>query len=99
MYKIKLSDGRMIENLELNGNNFIPEKSIDINIFNGNLDKISIIDSEDNIEELNDFRIVFAEVSGRQSFIVAEKNREEIEKENLYQLMADLTEIVLLGGM
>ena len=99
MYKIILTDGTIIDNLELNGNNFIPEAPIDINIFNSNLGKISIIDSEGNIEELNDFRIVFAEVSGNQSFIIVEKTREEIEKENLYQLLADLTEVVLLGGM
>ena len=99
MYKIILADGTTIENLELNGNNFIPETSIDINIFNSNLGKISIIDSEDNIEELNDSKIVFAEVAGNQSFIIVEKTKEEIEKEILYQLLADLTEVVLLGGM
>jgi len=99
MYKIILVNGTIIDNLELNGNNFIPETPIDINIFDGNLDKISIIDSEENIEELNNCSIVFAEVLGKQSFIVAEKTKQEVEKENLYRLLADLTEVVLLGGM
>jgi len=99
MYKIILVNGTIIDNLELNGNNFIPETPIDINIFDGNLDKISIIDSEENIEELNNCSIVFAEVLGKQSFIVAEKTKQEVEKENLYQLLADLTEMVLLGGV
>ena len=98
MYKIILTDGTIIDNLELNGNNFIPEAPIDINIFNGKLDKVSVIDSENNIKELNDFKIVFAEVLGKQSFIIVEKTKDEVEKENLYQLLADLTEIVLLGG-
>ena len=99
MYSIKLADGTILDNLELNGNNFIPKKDIDTNIFKNNLSKISIIDGEGNIEELNHFRIVFADVAGRQSFIIAEKTKEEIEKETLYQLLADLTEVVLLGGV
>ena len=99
MYKIILANDTIIDNLELNGNNFIPETPIDINTFDGNLDKISIIDNEENIEELNNCSIVFAEVLGKQSFIVVEKTKQEVEKENLYQLLADLTEMVLLGGV
>jgi len=87
MYKIILVNGTIIDNLELNGNNFIPKTPIDINIFNGNLDKISIIDSEENIEELNNCSIVFAEVVGKQSFIVVEKAKEEVEKEELRNLI------------
>lgn len=99
MYSIKLADGTILDNLELNGNNFIPKNLIDVNVFKNNLSKISIIDEVGNVEELNHFRIVFAEVDGKQSFIIAEKTKEEVEKETLYQLLADLTETVLLGGM
>jgi len=74
----------------LNGNNFIPETPIDANIFNGNLSKISIIDSEGNIEELNDFRIVFAEVAGKQSFIIAEKSSEEKRDERVTNTEVDI---------
>lgn len=99
MYNIKLADGTELKNLELNGNNFIPSTTIDKAIFENNLDKVSIVDNEGNIKELNNAKIMFAKVLDKQSFILVEKTKEEIEKETLYQLLADLTETVLLGGM
>ena len=98
MYEIKLADGTELKNLELNGNNFISDTIIDKAIFENNLDKISIIDNEGNIEELNNVKVIFTKVLDKQSFILIEKTKEEIEKETLYQLLADLTETVLLGG-
>ena len=104
MYKIILADGTTIDNLELNGNNFIPETPININIFNGNLDKISIINSEDNIEELNHCSIVFAEVEGNQSFIIAEKSSEEKRDERVTNTEIDVVALeetiaVIFGGV
>ena len=99
MYSIKLTDGTILDSLELNGNNFISDTIIDESIFENNLDKVSIIDNEGNIEELNNVKVIFAKVLDKQSFILVEKTKEELEKETLYQLLADLTETVLLGGM
>lgn len=99
MYSIKLSDGTEIKNLELNGNNFTSDTIIDESIFENNLDKVTIIDSEGNIEELSNAKVIFAKVLNKDSFILVEKTKEEVEKEALYQLLADLTETVLLGGM
>lgn len=99
MYEIKLADGTELKNLELNGNNFISDTIIDKAIFENNLDKISIIDNEGNIEELNNVKVIFTKVLDKQSFILIEKTKDEIEKETLYQLLADLAETVLLGGV
>ncbi len=99
MYSVKLADGAELKNLKLNGNNFISDTIIDEFIFENNLDKVSIIDNEGNIEELNNAKVIFAKVLEKQSFILIEKTKEEVEKETLYQLLADLTETVLLGGM
>lgn len=99
MYSVKLADGAEIKNLELNGNNFISDTIIDETLFENNLDKVTIIDSEGNIEELNNAKVIFAKVLDRQSFILVQKTKEELEKETLYRLLADLTETVLLGGL
>lgn len=99
MYSVKLADGTELKNLKLNGNNFISDTIIDESIFENNLDKVSIIDDEGNIEELNNVKVIFTKVLEKQSFILIEKTKEEVEKETLYQLLADLTETVLLGGM
>lgn len=99
MYNVKLADGTEIKSLELNGNNFITDTIVDESVFENNLDKVTIIDEGGNVEELNNAKVVFAKVLGKQSFILVEKTKEEIEKETLYQLLADLTETVLLGGV
>ena len=38
MYKITLADGTVLENLELNGNNYIAEGVIEDSVFEGNLE-------------------------------------------------------------
>ncbi|MFY9297453.1 MAG: hypothetical protein WAO42_12385 [Caldicoprobacterales bacterium] len=98
MYSVELADGTEIKNLELNGNNFIPDTIIDETVFENNLDKVTIIDEDGNVEELKNAKVIFTKVLDKQSFILIEKTKEEIEKETLYQLLADLTETVLLGG-
>lgn len=97
MQKVELSDGTII-NAELNGNNYIP-KILDKNIFTGNLDKITITDENGNVEELYNQKVQFARIKDKDTFILSEKSKDEIEKETLYQLLADLTETLLLGGI
>jgi hypothetical protein len=93
MYSIKLNDGTII-NAELNGNNFIPE-TLDKSIFIDNLDKVTITDSEGNIEERFNQKVQFAKIGDAETFILLCKTKEE----ELLELLADLTEVVLLGGM
>ena len=98
MYSIKLTDGTELQNLELNGNNFISDTVIGDEVFNGNLETVVITD-ENGSTEYHNVKLVQNKVHGMQSwFILAEKSSEEIEKENLYQLLADLTEVVLMEG-
>lgn len=46
MYTIKLVDGTKIENLQLNGNNFISNEPIDASVFEGNCSSVEISDGE-----------------------------------------------------
>ena len=98
MYSIKLADGTELTNLELNGNNFISNTIIDDNIFKDNLGNVTITNPE-GVVEYEDMKLIQNKVYGTQSwFILAEKTKEEKDKETLLQLLADLTEVVLLGG-
>ncbi len=99
MYSIKLSDGTVISNLGLNGNNFIPEATMDKTVFENNLDKVIITDDNGKEEERFNQKVQFAKIGDTETFILLDKTKDEIEKETLYQLLADLTEVVLLGGM
>lgn len=42
MYNITLDDGTVLDNLELNGNNFISDTRIDTSVFDGNLNTVHI---------------------------------------------------------
>lgn len=94
MYSVKLNDGTILDNLELNGNNFIPE-ALDKTIFENNLEKVIITDDNGNIEERFNQKVQFAKIGDAETFILLCKTKEE----ELLELLADLTEVVLLGGM
>ena len=46
IYKITLADGTVIDNLILNGNNYISDKELTADVFLGKLDKVIINDGE-----------------------------------------------------
>lgn len=95
MYSIRLNDGTVISNLKLNGNNFIPELTINKTIFENNLEKVIITDDDGNEEERSNQKVQFAKIGDAETFILLDKTKEE----ELIELLADLTEVVLLGGM
>ena len=94
MYSIRLNDGTEIKNLELNGNNFIPE-TLDKTIFENNLEKVIITDDDGNEEIRFNQKVQFAKIGDAETFILHNKTKEE----ELLELLADLTETVLLGGV
>ena len=46
IYKITLADGTVIDNLRLNGNNYISDKELTADVFLGNLAKVIVNDGE-----------------------------------------------------
>ncbi len=46
MYEITLADGRKIENLKLNGNNYVSKEKVDESLLKNNLSTISISDGK-----------------------------------------------------
>lgn len=99
MYNIRLADNTELKNLKLNGNNFISDTIIEDDIFKDNLDTVIITD-ENGSTEYHDMKLIQNKVYNNQSwFILAEKTKEEKEKERVLELIADLTEIVLMEGM
>lgn len=108
MYKIKLEDGAIIDNLELNGNNYIPKK-LDKDIFTDNLSEVTITDNDDNVEVLYNQKVQFAKIGNVETFVLSEKTKGEMEKEYIIQenemLSNSITELTMLmsiileGGM
>lgn len=83
MYQITLHDGTVLDDLELNGNNFISEKVIDDSVFSGNLDTVTISNGE-TTETYTDMKLLSNRVDGGKSwFVLGEKTEQEKAMERL----------------
>ena len=99
MYTIKLYDGTVLDNLELNGNNFISDKIISDDIFTNNLDKVEISDGK-STQIYQDMMLVANRViDGKSWFILAEKTPEQKEKEELENNISDIYATLILKGL
>ena len=90
MYVVKLADGTELKGLELNGNNFVSDAIIDDEVFKNNLDTV-IITNEEGSTIYNNMKLIQNKVYGTQSwFILAEKTKDEIDKEQREAVLAGL---------
>lgn len=100
MYTITLADGTKLENLELNGNNYIAEGVIEDSVFEGNLDTVTITDGE-TTDTFANMRLMSNIVrEGRSWFVLGEKSAQQIKEEAMAQQMAEMQKAmsVLLTG-
>ena len=84
-WKITLADGTKLENLSLNGNNFVSENEITEDIFNGNLLKVKIEgkteEGQDIIEEHNHMELIqITKYDDGYYFALRDLTEEELEK-------------------
>lgn len=99
MYKIELANGTILDNLELNGNNFIPDGELDKDVFKGNLDTIIVTDDEGNVTEYKDMKVVFTRIGSQETFVLSEKTRADKDREKLEQTIADLDYLSIMSGV
>ena len=100
MYKITLNDGTVLDNLELNGNNYISEKVIEDSVFTGNLDTVTITDGETN-ETFTDMKLMSNRVDGGKSwFVLGEKTAQEKKEEAMARQLEEMQKAMsaLLAG-
>lgn len=77
MYTITLHDGTKLENLELNGNNFIAKGVIEDSVFTDNLATVVITDGT-TTNNYTDMALVINRVeNGRSRFVLREKTEQE----------------------
>lgn len=100
MYTITLHDGTKLNNLELNGNNFIAEGVIEDSVFTDNLATVSINDGN-TTETYTDMVLVINRVDGGRSwFVLREKSEQEKMEEARDNTIAELRQAmaILLTG-
>lgn len=96
MYKITLANGTVLDNLELNGNNYISSQIIKNDVFENNLTTITINDGEIDTTYHN-MRLMSNRIAadGRSWFVLGEKSEQEIREELLQQKIEELTGAIL----
>lgn len=100
MYTITLNDGTKLENLELNGNNYIAEGAVEDSVFEGNLDTVVISDGEVT-ETYTDMMLMSNIVREGKSWIVLgektqQQKKDEARDKQMKELETAMT--VLLTG-
>lgn len=87
MYKIKLSDGTLLDDLELNGNNFITGKELTDADFSGKLSYVEVTDDDGNTKTYYDMILIQCRKwqDGRTWFILSEKSEQQKKEEALEQ--------------
>lgn len=83
IYKVILSDGTILDNLTLNGNNFVSKSEIDSSVFTDNLSVVTINDGE-NDEVHHNMRLIRCYTfDGMWWFILNDISKEEMDREKL----------------
>lgn len=93
-WKIELSDGTKLENLGLNGNNFISETKITEDDFRGKLSHVIVKQGEKVIQELNHAELVQI-VQGKEGhyFVLRELSEQEM---NMIKIQGNIEYIAMM---
>ncbi len=92
MYTITLSDGTKLEDLKLNGNNYISQTEVTEDTFEGKLSKVTI-ESDEKTEVLHDVEVIQISPVGEEYwFILREMTDEEKAEKYLNEAVIDTQE-------
>lgn len=93
IYTITLEDGTQLENLHLNGNNFVSEKKIEPSVFDGKLAKVVISDGETEEVHTNMALVQITKMGKEYWFVLRDIPAEEIANA---KLRADLDYLAMM---
>ena len=102
MYKIILADGTALENLVLNGNNFIAKTAVDDAVFKDNMKTVTITNLEDESTEQIEDGVLLSNIvrDGCSWLVLGQKTPEQKAEEARDKEIAELRRAmaVLLTG-
>lgn len=92
-YTVTLADGTIINNLKLNGNNFVSEETIDPIIFDGNCSPVTINDGTRDVIHDNMELVQVTEENGEYWFILRDLSETEL---NQIKIQSDIAYIAMM---
>ena len=96
IYTITLEDGTQIENLRMNGNNFISQEQIDPEIFDGNLGEVTINDGENDEVHENMGVVQVTQMGDEYWFVLRDIPASEIANK---KLRSDLDYLAMMADV
>lgn len=96
IYSITLSDGSVIENLKLNGNNFISEVPVSSETFADNCSPVIISDGETEEVHENIELVQITEMGDQYWFVLRDISEAEMEK---IKMQSDIEYIAMMAGV
>lgn len=96
IYTITLKDGTQIENLRMNGNNFISQEQINPEIFDGNLGEVTINDGENDEVHENMGLLQVTQMGDEYWFVLRDIPASEIANE---KLRSDLDYLAMMADV
>jgi hypothetical protein len=96
-YTITLADGTVLDNLKLNGDNFVSNTAINTDIFNGNCSPVIISDGI-NSETHNHMELVqlTEQEPGKYWFVLRELSASELA---LIKIQSDIEYVAMMAGI
>ena len=102
MYKITLADGTELNDLVLNGNNFIAQTAVSDAVFKGNMATVTITNLEDGTTEQIEDGVLLSNIvrDGKSWLVLGQKSAEQKAMEARDKEIAELRRAmaVLLTG-
>ena len=96
IYTITLADGTVMDNLRLNGNNFVSDAEVTEDDFDGNLSEVTIVNGDHEQVMKNAELIQITHYSDGWYFILREIPADELEKR---QMMAYIDYLSAMSGI
>lgn len=104
-YSVTLSDGTKLDNLALNGNNFVSSTKLTEADFKNKLSKVTITEDDGKTKDYTDMVLVqVTQVGDETWFILGEKVQDDLSKlkddlSKLQDAVAKLTDMIMQGGL
>jgi hypothetical protein len=95
-YTVTLADGTVIDNLKLNGNNFISEEEISPMIFDGNCSPVIINDGSRDVIHDHMELVQVTEEDGEYWFILRDISKAELDQ---IKIQSDIAYIAMMADI
>ena len=95
-YTVTLADSTVINNLKLNGNNFVSEEEVSSTLFDGNCSPVIVNDGARDVTHDNMELVQVTEEDGKYWFILRDISKAELDQ---IKIQSDIAYIAMMADI